>query len=128
MKKIVAMLLLLCFSQFSVANDTDKSLFIQAKALIKSENFTAAIPLLKQYVKDLDKEALKEVYLELANAYYSLNNENETLRNIKLAISKGGLTEEGFIYSKVLHVKTSQFAWQYFYENFDKLRNKAIAY
>ena len=126
MKKIVAILLLVSFSQFSFANDSDKSLFVKAKVLIKSENFTAAIPLLKQYIKDLDTTASKEVYLELANAYHGLNNKKETLRNIKFAINKAGLTEQDFIYSDVLSAKTAKFVWQYFYENYNELRSEYL--
>lgn len=126
MKKFVLMLVFVGFGQIALANDKDKSLFIKAKELIKTENFTEAIPLLKQYGKDLDLVELKEVYLELANAYYGLNNKSETIKNIKLAISKAGLTEQDFIYTNTLHPETSNFAWEYFYHNYDKLRSEYL--
>ncbi|WP_329805807.1 hypothetical protein [Flavobacterium facile] len=122
MKKFVVMLGLIFFSQISFAMDGDKSLLIKAKELIKNENFSEAIPLLKLYVKNLDESTSKEAYLELANIYFSLKNKTETLKNIKLAISKAGLTEEEFVYTGVLNAEVSNFVWQYFYENYDNLR------
>lgn len=126
MKKLVTLLVLVCFSQISLANDKDKSLFVKAKELIKSENYSEAIPLLKQYVKNLDESTSKEEYLELANAYYALNNKTETLKIIKLAISKAGLTEEAFVYTTVLNAEVSNFVWKYFYENYDDLRKEYL--
>lgn len=126
MKKLVVLFMLVCFSQISFANDKDKSLFAKAKELIKTENFSEAIPLLKLYAKDLDEKALKEVYLELANAYYGMNNKSETLKNLKLAITKAGLTEQDFIYTDVLNAEVSNFVWQYFYDNYDDLRKEYL--
>lgn len=126
MKKLVALLVLVCFSQISLANDKDKSLFVKAKELIKSENYSEAIPLLKQYVKNLDESTSKEEYLELANAYYALNNKSETFKNIKFALSKAGLTEEAFVYTTVLNAEVSNFVWQYFYENYDNFRKEYL--
>lgn len=126
MKKFVLMLVLVFFNQISFAKDGDKSLLIKAKELIKEENFSDAIPLLKLYVKNLDESASKEAYLELANIYFSLKNKSETLKNIKLAISKTGLTEEQFVYNDVLNVEVSNFVWKYFYENYDNLRKEYL--
>lgn len=126
MKKLVVLFMLVCFSQISFASDKDKSLFAKAKELIKTENFSEAIPLLKLYAKDLDEKALKEVYLELANAYYGMNNKSETLKNLKLAITKAGLTEQDFIYTDVLNAEVSNFVWQYFYDNYDDLRKEYL--
>lgn len=126
MKKFVVLFMLVCLSQISFANDKDKSLFAKAKELIKTENFSEAIPLLKLYAKDLDEKALKEVYLELANAYYGMNNKSETLKNLKLAITKAGLTEQDFIYTDVLNAEVSNFVWQYFYDNYDDLRKEYL--
>lgn len=126
MKKLVVLFMLVCFSQISFANDKDKSLFAKAKELIKTENFSEAIPLLKLYAKNLDEKALKEVYLELANAYYGMNNKSETLKNLKFAITKAGLTEQDFIYTDVLNAEVSNFVWQYFYDNYDDLRKEYL--
>lgn len=126
MKKFVVLFMLVCLSQISFANDKDKSLFAKAKELIKTENFSEAIPLLKLYAKDLDEKALKEVYLELANAYYGMNNKSETLKNLKLAITKAGLTEQDFIYTDVLNAEVSNFVWQYFYDTYDDLRKEYL--
>lgn len=126
MKKLVVLFVMVCFSQISIANDKDKTLYIKAKGLIKTENFSEAIPLLKLYAKDLDENALKDVYLELANAYYGMNDKEESLKNIQLAISKAGLTEQDFIYSETLSAKVSSFAWQFFYENYTDLRNEYL--
>ena len=126
MRKLVVMLVLVFFSQISFAKDGDKSLLIKAKELIKDENFSEAIPLLKLYVKNLDESTSKEAYLELANIYFSLKNKTETLKIIKLAISKAGLTEEEFVYTDVLNAEVSNFVWKYFYENYDDLRKEYL--
>ena len=126
MRKLVVMLVLVFFSQISFAKDGDKSLLIKAKELIKDENFSEAIPLLKLYVKNLDESTSKEAYLELANIYFSLKNKTETLKIIKLAISKAGLTEEEFVYTDALNAEVSNFVWKYFYENYDDLRKEYL--
>lgn len=126
MKKFLVLLVFVCFGQFSSAIENDKSLFVKAKELVKSEKFSEAIPMLKQYAKGLDEATLKEVYLELANAYYGINNKTEAIKNIKLAICVGGLTEQEFIYSNVLDTKVSSFAWQFFYEKYDALRKEYL--
>ena len=126
MRKLMLVLVLVCLNQFSFANDKDKSLFIKAKVLLENKNYSEAIPLLKQYAKDVDETAAKEVYLELANANYALNNTAETLKYLKLAITKAGLTEADFIYSEALDAETSSFLWGYFYENYDDLRSEYV--
>ena len=126
MKKIVVLFALVFFSQVSFANDKDKSLFAKAKELIKKEHFSDAIPMLELYAKDLEEKELKEVYLELANAYYGMNYKTDALKNIKFAITKAGMTEQDFIYSETLSEEVSSFAWKYFYDNFDELRKQYL--
>jgi tetratricopeptide (TPR) repeat protein len=126
MKKLVVIFVFVCFSQISFAKDKDKTLFIKAKELIKTENFSEAISVLKVYAKDLGEIELKEMYLDLANAYYSMNYKAEALKNIKLAITKAGLTEQDFIYTEILTPEVSNFAWEYFYENFTDLRKEYL--
>ena len=127
MKKFVVMFVLVCFSQFSIANEKDEFLLEKAKSLVKVENYAAAIPLLKQYINELKTTAPKEVYLELANAYFGLNNQKETLAYIKIAISKAGLTEQDFIYSNTLNEEVSSFVWEFFYNNYDVLRKEYLS-
>ena len=82
--------------------------------------------MLKVYVKNLDESTSKEAYIELANIYFSLKNKTETLKIIKLAISKAGLTEEEFVYTDALNAEVSNFVWKYFYENYDDLRKEYL--
>lgn len=121
------MIVLVCFSQFSIANEKEEYLLAKAKSLVKVENYAAAIPLLKQYINELKTTAPKEVYLELANAYFELNNKKETLAYVKIAISKAGLTEEDFIYTNMLNAEVSSFVWEFFYNNYDELRKEYLS-
>ncbi|VXB94915.1 conserved exported hypothetical protein [Flavobacterium sp. 9AF] len=123
-------LLILFFSiatfQFNFANNNDP-LLIKAKELSLNKNYTEAIAIYNQYLSKTDSKNLKNVYVEIANCYFKLNNKTVAVDNIKKAITNYGFSEEDFIYNENLDSELSKYALAVVYEDLDSLQKKYIA-
>ena len=69
----------------------------------KVKNYEKALQLYKDYSKEADFKEMKDVYLEIANCYYKLNENKKAIKHLKMAFEKYGLTEDVFIYNDIVN-------------------------
>ncbi|SEP98094.1 tetratricopeptide repeat protein [Flavobacterium urocaniciphilum] len=127
MKKIIYLFVMLFVGQMTFAKDKDLILK-EARQFALEKNYEAAIKSYKSYVKLAKDENLKNVYFEYANCYYNSGNNKKAIKTLKTSIKKYGLTEEDFMYNKIIDPKLSDLAWVEIYDDYFKLRNKYITY
>ncbi|MBF03289.1 MAG: hypothetical protein CMP76_08335 [Flavobacterium sp.] len=126
MKKIVLILLFSLACQLNYANSNDP-LLNKAKELSSKENYSEAISVYNQYLSKTEDKNLKNVYVDIANCYYKLNDKDEAVNYIKKAITNYGFSEEDFIYNETLDTELSKYALAIVYDDLDTLHNKYIA-
>jgi tetratricopeptide (TPR) repeat protein len=127
MKKVILTLVILFVSQFNFANESDSLLLDNARAASLEKDYDLAIKEYKKYIKLVDAEDLKNIYVEIANCYFFKNDKNQAIKYIKEAITKYGLTEEeAFIYSQVIEPELSKYALSILYYDLEKMQKKYI--
>lgn len=127
MKKIILTLVFLFVAQFNYASENDTLLLNQARKACLNKDYTLAIKEYKKYLNSSDAKDLKNVYLEIANCYYNNNDKDRAVKYIKEAVTKHGLTEDAFIYSRVIDPALSKYALSVLYYDLDKMQKQYIA-
>lgn len=123
MKKNMLILVFLFVFQVDYANTSDP-LLSQAKEYSLNENYSDAIKMYKEYLNNTDDLELKNVYIEMANCFFKIDDKDSAIKYIKKAITKYGFNEEDFIYNNVLDSKLSKYALSVFYDDLDSLYQK----
>ena len=126
MKKVVLVLIFTLAFQFNFANSNDPIL-VKAKELSLNKNYTEAIKVYNDYLKKTDSKNLKNIYVEIANCYFKLNDKVAAINYIKVAITSYGFSEEDFIYNENLDKELSKYALAIVYDDLDMLHDKYIA-
>lgn len=101
MKKVLLILFFSLAFQFNFANSNDP-LLDKAKELSSNENYSEAIKVYKEYLSKTENKNLKNVYVEVANCYFKLNDRIAAVNHIKIAITNYGFSDEDFIYNETL--------------------------
>ncbi|MEQ3662768.1 MAG: hypothetical protein ABNG96_08770 [Flavobacterium sp.] len=127
MKKIILTLIFLFVAQFNYASENDTILLNQARKAFLNKDYTLAIKEYKKYINSSDAKDLKNVYLEIANCYYNNNDKDRAVKYIKEPVTKHGLTEDAFIYSRVIDPALSKYALSVLYYDLDKMQKQYIA-
>ncbi|MGV7106349.1 tetratricopeptide repeat protein [Flavobacterium sp. U410] len=127
MKKIILLSVALFCLQLSFANLKDTVVLKQARDYYKVKNYEKALQLYKDYSKEADFKEMKDVYLEIANCYYKLNENKKAIKHLKMAFEKYGLTEDVFIYNDIIDPEFSKFALAEVYDDLDKMQQNYIA-
>lgn len=126
MKKILLTLVFVTIAQLNFANVND-SILSQARKYFQNENYVDAIKSYKQFLKITSDKDLKDVYIELANSYYKVNDKKNAVNCIKEAITKYGFEEADFIYNRAILPKLSDYALSQLYDDLDSLQQKYMA-
>lgn len=126
MKKILLILIFTFAFHFNFANTNDP-LLSQAKELSSNKNYTEAIKTYKKYLSSTKNNNLKNVYVEIANCYFKLNDKVTAINYIKDAITSYGFSEQDFIYNEAIDAELSKEALSAVYDDLDKLHNKYVA-
>ncbi|SRR5690606_27946033 len=126
MKKIILTLVFVMVAQLNFASIND-SILSQARKQFEQENYAEAIRSYRQFIKTADSQDLKDVYVELANAYYKNNDKKNAVSTIKEAITKFGFTESDFIYNQTILPKLSDYALSVLYDDLGSLHKKYLA-
>lgn len=126
MKKVVLVLFFALAFQFNFANFNDPILD-KAKTFSLNKNYTEAIKAYNEYLSVTESKNLKNIYVEIANCYFKLNDRVAAVNYIKEAITNYGFSEEDFIYNENLDRELSQYVLAVVYDDFDSLHNKYIA-
>ncbi|WP_445456887.1 hypothetical protein [Flavobacterium sp. HNIBRBA15423] len=126
MKKVLLILFLSLAFQFNFANSNDP-LLNKAKELSSNENYSEAIKVYKEYLSKTENKNLKNVYVEVANCYFKLNDRIAAVNYIKIAITNYGFSDEDFIYNETLDSELSKYALAIVYDDLDALQDKYIA-
>ncbi len=126
MKKTVLILIFSFAFTFNFANTNDP-LLSQAKELSSNKNYTEAIKTYKKYLSSTKSNNLKNVYVEIANCYFKLNDKSTAVNYIKEAITSYGFSEQDFIYNELIDSELSKHALSVVYDDLDKLHNKYVA-
>lgn len=126
MKKVVLILIFSFAFHFNFANTNDP-LLSQAKELSLSKNYTEAIKTYKKYLNATKNTNLKNVYVEIANCYFKLDDKLAAVSYIKDAIMSYGFSEQDFIYNDVIDSELSKHALSVVYDDLDVLHNKYVA-
>lgn len=126
MKKVVLILFFALAFQFTFANSNDPILD-KAKEFSLNKNYSEAIKAYNEYLTKTNSKNLKNVYVEIANCYYKLNDKVAAVNFIKGAITNYGFSEEDFIYNENLDRELSQYALAIVYDELDSLHDKYIA-
>ena len=126
MKKTVLIIIFSFAFTFNFANTKDP-LLSQAKELSSNKNYTEAIKTYKKYLDTTKDSNLKNIYVEIANCYFKLEDKVTAINYIKEAITSYGFTEQDFIYNEVIDRELSKEALATVYDDLDRLHNKYIA-
>jgi len=126
MKKVLLILFFSLAFQFSFANSNDP-LLNKAKELSSNKNYSEAIKVYKEYLSKTENKNLKNVYVEVANCYFKLDDRIAAVNYIKIAITNYGFSDEDFIYNETLDSELSKYALAIVYDDLDALQNKYIA-
>ncbi len=126
MKKVLLILFFSLAFQFNFANSNDP-LLDKAKELSFNENYSEAIKVYKEYLSKTENKNLKNVYVEVANCYFKLNDRIAAVNYIKIAITNYGFSDEDFIYNETLDSELSKYALAIVYDDLDALQDKYIA-
>jgi thioredoxin-like negative regulator of GroEL len=126
MKKVLLILFFSLAFQSNFANSND-SLLDKAKELSSNENYSEAIKVYKEYLSKTENKNLKNVYVEVANCYFKLNDRIAAVNYIKIAITNYGFSDEDFIYNETLDSELSKYALAIVYDDLDALQDKYIA-
>ena len=126
MKKVLLILFFSLAFQFNFANSNDP-LLDKAKELSSNENYSEAIKVYKEYLSKTENKNLKNVYVEVANCYFKLNDRIAAVNYIKIAITNYGFSDEDFIYNETLDSELSKYALAIVYDDLDALQDKYIA-
>ncbi|WP_130736632.1 hypothetical protein [Flavobacterium sp. J27] len=127
MKKFLLILVFSVAFQFNYANNSNDPLLNKAKELSLNKNYSEAILVYNQYLSKTDSKNLKNVYVEIANCYYKMDNRTVAVDYIKKAITHYGFSEEDFIYNDTLDTELSKYALSVVYDDLDNLHNKYTA-
>lgn len=127
MKKIILLSVAFFCIQFSFANLNDTVALKQARDYYKVKNYEKALQLYKDYSKEANFEELKDIYLEIANCYYKLNDNKKAIKHLKMAFEKYGLTEDVFIYNTAIDAGFSKYALAELYDDLDRMQENFIA-
>lgn len=126
MKKIMLIVILSFAFHFNFANTNDP-LLSQAKELSLNKKYTEAITIYKKYLNSTKDTNLKNVYVEIANCYFKLNDKVTAVNYIKDAITNYGFSEQDFIYNEVVDAELSKHALSVVYDDLDKLHKEYVA-
>lgn len=126
MKKIILTLVFVMVAQLNFASIND-SILSQARKQFEQENYAEAIKSYRQFIKTSENQDLKDVYVELANAYFKNKDSKNAVNTIKDAITKFGFTESDFIYNQTILPKLSDYALSILYDDLSALHNKYLA-
>lgn len=126
MKKVVLILIFSFVFTFNFANTNDP-LLSQAKEFSSNKNYTEAIKTYKKYLSSTKNNNLKNVYVEMANCYFKLNDKSTAVNYIKEAITSYGFSEQDFIYNELIDSELSKHALSVVYDDLDKLHSKYVA-
>ena len=126
MKKVILTLVFLMVAQINFASVED-SLLVKARAYSTNADYTLAVKSYKEYLNHTTEKKLKNVYVELANCYYKLDDKKNAVNTLKDAITKYGFNEQDFIYNQVIDREFSDYALSIVYDDLDKLHNKYLA-
>lgn len=126
MKKVILTLVFLMVAQVNFANFEDV-LLVKARVHNANADYALAVKSYKAYLENTVDTNLKNVYVELANCYYKLNDNKNAVKTLKNAITKYGFNEQDFIYNKVIDREFSDYALSVVYDDLDKLQNKYLA-
>ena len=126
MKKTVLILIFSFAFTFNFANTKDP-LLSQAKELSSNKNYKEAIKTYKKYLDTTKDNNLKNIYVEMANCYFKLEDKVSAVNYIKDAITNYGFSEQDFIYNEVIDTELSKEALAAVYDDLDQLHNKYVA-
>lgn len=126
MKKIILTLVFVMVAQLNFANMND-SILSQARKYFEAENYAEAIRSYRQFLKSTSEQDLKNIYVELANAYFKNNDKKHAVETIKDAITKHGFTEMDFIYNQIILTELSDYSLSLLYDDLVSLHQKYLA-
>ena len=126
MKKTVLILIFSFAFTFNFPNTKDP-LLSQAKELSSNKNYKEAIKTYKKYLDTTKDNNLKNIYVEMANCYFKLEDKVSAVNYIKDAITNYGFSEQDFIYNEVIDTELSKEALAAVYDDLDQLHNKYVA-
>lgn len=126
MKKLLYILTLLFSISFVNANETEEFI-VKAKESKTNNDYKQAIKFFVKALKECDSNEQKvELYFEVADCYYQLDNKRMSVLVIEEAIVKLGITKMDILEKTFTNNKTNYFLIDNI-KNYNKLRQKFIS-
>lgn len=126
MKKLLYILALLFSISFVNANETEEFI-VKAKELKTNNDYKQAIKFFVKALKECDSNEQKvELYFEVADCYYQLDNKKMSVLVIEEAIVKLGITKMDILEKTFTNNKANYFLIDNI-KNYNKLRQKFIS-